>query len=1074
MQPVPFFTAGFLFGIIGLVHGWLPALSRAAEPPRGEVDFFETKIRPVLVDQCYECHATGAAKVKGGLLLDTREGLLRGGESGPALVPGKPGESLLVAALKHENLEMPPKKKLSGEVVGDFVRWIESGAVDPRSAAGGASSASAPKGVDFEKGRRHWAFIPPARGPRPVVKRDEWPRGEVDYHVLAALESRQLRPVAPAGKRELLRRATFDLTGLPPTPAEIAGFLADSSPGAFGRVVERLLASPHYGERWGRYWLDVARYAEDQAHTFGVTPNTSGYRYRDWVIEAFNADMPYNEFVMRQIAGDRLGEAPEVARKHLPALGFFGLGAQYYKNSDKAKVLADELDDRVDTLTRGFLGLTVACARCHDHKFDPVPTQDYYSLAGVFQSCNMVNIPLVAREEVALYDAGQARVKAVDSRLKAFGTGQKKTLAENEVGRIPEYLQALWKSRHPKNPAAGADLKAQMDAAGLREGALKKWAELLEPSKKGQLPAMAPWFELEAAAASLSEDEVFTRLGAAGELIQKRVYAALAERDGRPVSETAPARGEAKFVSPVLNPQRRVARIDLDVTGARHLYLVVTDGGDGINSDHADWCEPRLVGPAGERKLTDLPWTSARASYGTVRLHANFAGAALSLEGRRFEDGIGTHAASEVVYEIPEGYQRFTATVGLDGAAVGSVQFRVYFAPPGDNPTGGLKEAKLSPQAQDLLTAVVGDKGVLSVGDQEWEKLLPEGEKAALQALKAELEETKKGAPPIYALAHGIADATARDMKVFMRGDPARTGEVAPRRFLRILSREGEPERFVDGSGRRELAEAVASPSNPLTARVMVNRIWQHHFGVGLVGTPSNFGTLGEAPTHPALLDYLAVRFVESGWSIKAMHRELMLSATYQLAAVGDADNERVDAENRWLWRMNRRRLDVESWRDAMLSVSGLLDTQRGGPSTDLAQANNRRRTVYGKVSRHELDGVLRLFDFPDANITSDKRTETTVPQQQLFVLNSPFVVEQAKALSARLLADRALADDAARLDHAFLLAYGRPVAPEELTVLAAYLRESDPEGSQNINKLSRWERVAQTLLGANEFLYTD
>jgi hypothetical protein len=728
----------------------------------------------------------------------------------------------------------------------------------------------------------------------------------------------------------------------------------------------------------------------------------------------------------------------------------------------------------VDTLTRGFLGLTVACARCHDHKFDPVPTQDYYSLAGVFQSCNLTNLPLVEKEEVAAYEAGQSRVKAADARLKAFAAGQKKQIADAEVDRVPEYLEAVWKLRIPKSGTPARTPKALAAEANLREGAIRKWEELLDSKNSGKLPVFTPWFELAAAATRTPGEEVPAQLASTAKTLQGHLYAALAERDGLPYRGGAASKGDAKFVSPVLNPNLRLAEIDLEITGAERLFLVVTDAGDGINSDHADWCEPRLVGPSGELKLTDLPWKSARSSYGTVRLHTNFAGAPLALGGRKFGYGIGTHAASEVVYELPAGYQRFRATVGLDAQAPGSVQFRVYFDPPSDHSTSTLAKPKVSPETQDLLTAVLGEKGALAVGDDELERLLPEAEKPAFLALKAELDAVKKGAPPIYALAHGIADATAVDMKVFVRGDPARTGEAAPRRFLRILSKESEPVRFTNGSGRRELAEAVASAANPLTARVMVNRIWQHHFGAGLVGTPSNFGLLGERPTHPALLDYLAVRFVESGWSMKAMHRELMLSATYQLAAARDPHNEQTDADNRWLWRMNRTRLDVESWRDAMLSVSGLLDPKPGGPSTDLAQASNRRRTVYGKVSRHELDGLLRLFDFPDANITSDKRSETTVPQQQLFVLNSPFIVEQAKALSARLLADQGLTEDAARVNRAFLLAYGRPATRDETDAVCGFLRGDEPEEIKAVNKLSRWERVAQAILGANEFLYTD
>jgi hypothetical protein len=748
---------------------------RAAEPDPKAVEFFESKIRPVLVEQCYKCHSAQSGKAKGGLTLDTKAALLKGGDTGPAVVPGNPAKSLLLTAVHQDgDLKMPPKEKLSDAVINDFRRWIEMGAPDPRDRVTSAAAAAI-SNIDWTKARQFWSFRPVRKPALPAVKDAAWPKTDVDRFILARLEAEGLHPLAPADKRALIRRATFDLTGLPPTPDEIDTFLKDDSPDAFARVVDRLLKSPHYGERWARHWLDVARYAEDQAHTFGVKPNTEAFRYRDWVIAALNADLPYDLFVKRQIAADLMDKDKPDGYQQLAALGFFGLGAQYYKNSDAARAAADELDDRIDTLARGFLGLTVSCARCHDHKFDPIPTQDYYSLAGVFYSCKLATLPMAPKAEAERYAEAMKPVQEADRKLKE--------------------LQKTEKSK------------------------------------------------------------------------------------------------------PTADGKERVA------------------------------------------------------------------------------------------------------------------------------------------------------------------------------AMQAELDRLKKSAPPAPPMAHAIADATAADLHVYVRGNPAQQGELAPRRFLHVLS-TNDPPRFAKGSGRLELAEAIASRDNPLTARVIVNRVWAWHFGRGLVGTPSNFGQLGERPTHPELLDDLAARFVENGWSLKWLHREIMLSATYQLASADYSDGRAKDPDNRLLWRMNRQRLDVESWRDALLAVSGQLDPSFGGPTTDLNSAQNRRRTVYCKVSRHELNGLLRLFDFPDANITSERRSETTVPQQQLFVLNSPFFIGQAKALAARVGAEER--DDPARVRRAYLLAYGRPATDAEVALALHYLGGKDDPAEDGRNGLTRWERYTQALLAANEFLYVD
>jgi len=649
-----------------------------------------------------------------------------------------------------------------------------------------APAAAGPKVT--AKDREFWSFRPIRDPPLPRVRNTSWPKSSVDYFVLAALEANGLQPVAPADRRTLIRRATFDLTGLPPTPAEVEAFLNDDRPHAFAHVVDRLLASPHYGERWGRHWLDVARYGEDQAHTFNARKYPAGYRYRDWLIRAFNEDVPYDRFILEQIAGDLLDGPGKQER--LAALGFFALGPVYY--GDRKKF--DQLDDRIDTLTRGFLGLTVACARCHDHKFDPIPTTDYYALAGVFASTEYTEEPLAPRATVEAYQRAQGAVAAQRKKINRF---------------------------------LGAEVARQAKAGGDKNAKPKK----------------------------------------------------------RP-------------------------------------------------------------------------------------------------------------------------------------------------------------EDRLSPEARTKLAS-----------------------------LRAELARMEKQVPPRYPVVHALTEsAHPKDLRVCIRGNPDKPGALASRHFLSVLT--GTDSRFTRGSGRLELARAIASKENPLTARVMVNRIWQRHFGKGIVRTPSNFGALGERPTHPQLLDHLASRFMASGWSIKAMHRLVMLSASYQMGSQAAAPNAEKDPDNRLLWHMNRRRLEVEAWRDAMLAVAGRLDGKIGGQSLDLDAPANGRRTLYAAVSRHDLNALLRLFDFPDPNITSAERTTTVVPLQQLFVLNSPFMVRNAKALAARLLAgpDK---DDSARIRRAFVLVFGRPATARELQLGLDYLRAPEPAGGTRIG-LSRWEQYAQVLLGTDEFLYVD
>jgi hypothetical protein len=761
MRSILFLTAVVSFGRT-------PGLR--AETPAADSDFFEKKIRPVLVEHCYKCHGNG--KAKGGLSLASRDALLKGGDSGPALVPGDAAKSLLLQAVRHEGeTHMPPKGKLPAGVLADLSEWVRRGAVWPAATNGDTLRTS---GTTFGAAERaFWSFQPITDPKPPAVQNQAWPRQALDRFVLAKLEARGLHPVRAADKHALLRRVTFDLIGLPPTPQEIAAFESDNAPNAYEKVVDRLLSSPHYGERWGRHWLDVARYGEDQAHTFQARLFPNGYRYRDWVVKAFNDDMPYDRFIVEQIAGDLLTEGDPEA--HRAALGFFALGPHYYGDSAARKfVEATELDDRIDTLTRGFLGLTVSCARCHDHKFDPIAQSDYYSLAGVFQSTKYEEKPLGPPEIIERYNKAQKEMKSCEAKIKAF----------------------------------------------------------LKTEGKGQ----------------------------------------------------------------------------------------------------------------GEKKLGD-------------------------------------------------------------------------------------------------------------------------DAKKKLASMRRELEQIKKSVPPAPPVVHTLSEGKPTDMKVYLRGNPDKEGPVAPRRFLRILAGDNPPS-FTHGSGRLDLANAIADPKNPLTARVIVNRIWQHHFGRGIVATPSNFGKLGERPTHPELLDHLTARFLASGWSIKALHREILLSATYRMNCVHDERNAAVDPANHLLWRMNRQRLDVEAWRDALLAASGELDGTLGGAPTDLGNITNKRRTLYGKISRHNLDSLLRLFDFPDPNISSAARPVTIVPLQQLFVLNSEFMIARARSLSAKLAAEEK--DDAARIRRAFVRVFGRSASDREVRMGLAFLASAQKAA------LSAWEQYAQVLLSANEFTFVD
>ena len=819
--------------------------------------------------------------------------------------------------------------------------------------------------VAWEEARKFWAFQTPRLTKPPVVKDSAWPQSDVDRFVLARLEEHGLHPVSLADSGALVRRVYFDLIGLPPTLEEVNQFLQavkGNRTEATRQLVNRLLDSPHYGERWGRHWLDVARYAWDQAHTYAVAQKTSAHQYRDWVIMALNNDMPYDEFVKRQLAGDLMPEtidqfASECLDKaadpakflRLAGLGFLGLGADYFKVSDPERALAEELDDRIDTLTRGFLGLTVACARCHDHKFDPIPTRDYYALAGIFNGSKLGDMPLVTQDIVARYDAGQTRVRQQDERIKSWCDELRCQRTHEAMSDTVAYITTAWRVYVRKWMNANDSLSEIATEEELSHFFLESWVRYLAPKNtENVVSLLQPWFEI--------------------------------------------AEQYSKTVFP----------------------------GNGV--------EFRLQEIAIPDEIRQLAHSVQQRLLSVVQEHN----------------------------ELEQEYEQALADAD-------------------DNAKKKIQKSKLPTEKQDLLTALWLDDGApFYAGQKATEQhLLTEPEKNQLAKMRAELDRRKKASPPMYPVAH-VLQGDGSPMQIYIRGSYANKGEWTAKGFLQILGSEPSPDdpKLVQQRQftRLNLAEAIVSPNNPLTARVIVNRVWQHHFGRGIVASASNFGHLGERPTHPQLLDWLTVRFIANGWSLKWLHREILLSATYSLSSDSDLSNQQFDPENHYLWRMSRRRLDVESWRDALLAVSDTLDCRLGGPMLDLSAPDNRRRTVYAQISRHQLDSLLRMFDFPDANVTSALRSETTVPQQQLFVLNSEFFINQAKAFAERI--QKSNEDEVQRIRNAYQVAYGRLPTDEEEEVGLEFL--SSPADVGNEDKLSHWQQYAQALLAANEFMYVD
>ena len=910
--------------------------ARAAPPPTEAVAFFEANVRPVLIEHCLKCH--GPEKQESGLRLDSRAAALKGGNTGPAIDLADPDGSTILLAIEHEDdlLKMPPEEKLPDPEVEAITAWVRMGAPWPEE-----PSATVQAGADPEA--KHWAFEPVRAVGPPEVRDPSWVATPVDAFILARLEAEGLTPSPSVDRRTLIRRASFDLLGLPPTPEEVDAFVADTEADAYPKLIDRLLASPRYGERWGRHWLDVARYADTKGYVFQEERRYPySYTYRDYVIGAFNADLPFDRFIVQQVAADSLPEAKRTPGLQA-ALGFLTLGRRFLNNQQ------DIIDDRIDVVSRGLLGLTVACARCHDHKYDPIPTEDYYSLYGIFNSSTEPDdLPLIgeppAGPEADDYRKQVAeRQVAYDAMLESF-----RDQARGELrSKVGAYLGAADDLEfNPRHADFDARTRADDLKPELLRGFMESWKGLLARTRQAPDSVLAPWH----AFAALPADE----FAAQAEVVADRF---------RADDEASPARRAAEAVA--------------------------------------------LPAPDSLRTLVDR--------YGQIL--------ARSLESPGSE-----------------------ADPALDAV-------------------------------RNLIEAADGPFAFLD-GDLESGRLLNKADRNKLRDLRKKIDAlvvSHPGAPP---RAMVLVDRPEPiEPRVLLRGNVGRPGKEVPRRFLAALS---GPERtpFRQGSGRLELAQAIASPTNPLTARVMVNRVWMHHFGEGLVRTPSDFGLRSEPPSHPELLDHLAARFVAGGWSVKDLHRVIMLSNAYRQRSEPRPEGLEVDPENRLLWRQDRRRLEFEALRDALLAASGRLDPTMGGRSVSISRTPfTNRRTVYGFIDRSDLEGVFRAFDLASPEASSPKRFETTVPQQALYLMNGPFVIEQVRQLAAR--ADREAGgndlEGHVRALHRRLFA--REPSPDEIALAARFLEhraESGDDEAPAKGRLSPWESYTQVLLLTNEFLFVD
>jgi hypothetical protein len=1091
-----------LVGIIALL-----AAAPACQAGAGD-EFFEKEIRPILAEHCQRCH--GDAKPKGGLRLTARARLLKGGDSGPAAVAGNTDESLLIKAVRYtDELRMPPKGKLPQRQIDALTRWVQSGLPWPEANA--TSVAAGGKFVITPEQKQFWSFQPIKPTLPPAVRDAAWAQSEVDRYVLAALETRGLRPAAPADRRTLVRRVTFDLTGLPPTPEEVEAFVNDPRPDAYPRLVDRLLASPAYGERWGRHWLDLARYTDSfDARITGTSEMDCGdaWRYRDWVVNAFNRDLPYNRFLTDQIAGDLVPGDEASQRDGIIATTFLTIGNWGGGDADKEKLLTDIADDQVDVVSRTFLGITLACARCHDHKFDPFSQADYYGLAGIFFSTHilanvgpktngppMLRVALEGPTELARQRQHQKQLAAAEKQLKQTAENHYRAFVNQQQARTAEYLLAAEDYRSQASP--GLAIEEFASRRGLHGFALRQWLEYLgrddiyplmtRPIRDVLGKAGVHGWRGEPECPSLLVNTTQAEVSLLTfTLPPHAVSVHPGPSNGVVVGWRSPMAGTVRIRGKVSDADAACGdgiawAIDLRSAGLRRELAAGEIPNGGSQPFELGRGAPNLaaiaVRPGDRIELVVLPRANYVCDTTVVDLEIALADGSRiwNLAGDLVPDphvgGQGNPHADR--YGNPGVWSFMDMANSHRGTAdANRPELAAWERAVAEARTGKTSRKVLEQAARSATKSLAFEKSRSPywIKRPEDEAALSAEARMELRRLRQEIVSLRKTTFPPPEFANGAQEggvpgsshAGVHDVRIHIRGRYDRLGELVPRRFPEVLVADA-PKAIQGGSGRLELARWLTRADNPLTARVMVNRIWQQHFGRGIVPTPSNFGKLGRPPTHPELLDYLAGEFIRSGWSIKHVHRLLLLSATYQQSSDAAPQTQKIDPDNNLLERMSRRRLEAESIRDSVLAVAGSLIRQSSGPA--VRDFNAPRRTLYLMTIRSDRSGFGPLFDVADSTAPVEARTTSTVAPQALFLLNSPFILQQTRLLAQRIMAEGM--DDRSRLTRAYALLYGRPPQVDEMQVGLEYLASAAATGRA-------WEEYCQVLLCANEFLYID
>jgi hypothetical protein len=1065
--------------------------ARAADPkPTPEqAEFFEKKVRPVLVSQCFPCHNAGK-KRSGGLLLDSRAGLLKGGDTGPAIVPGDPAKSLLVTAIGYQDIpKMPKRTKLPDEQIADLTAWVKMGAPWPDDKT---VADNTPKPFNLETRRRHWSMQPVAMVTPPQVKDKDWPRNDVDRFILAALEAKGLRPAAPAEKRTWLRRVTFDLIGLPPTPDEIDAFLKDDSPQAYEKVVDRLLVSPHYGERWGRHWLDLVRFAETSGHEFDFDiPHA--YEYRDYVIRAFNADVRYDQFVREHIAGDLLTKPrrhpTEGFNESVIATGFWYLGESKHSPVDIRQDGADRRDNMIDVFSKTFLGLTVACARCHDHKFDAITQKDYYSLVSYLQSSRFDRAFIDAPEKI---DVPARKMRELRSQVNKLAVTQSAKVLSERL----DMLSAALLDRKSDDYAAFRKALAAVDPRQANNP-FGLWRALTDGDAFEKPDVFAAQRKTILDRPRFVEPETLDDFRRGG---FKHWFTTGAAFGGGPSSA----------FDALLQPDKPVPVKSLIGHGVAHSGLVSGKLQGTLRSRtftiEKKYIHYRVAGHGAKVNLIIDGYQNIREPiYGGLTFDLN-SGDAFVWHKQDVSMWVGLKAYVEVL-DDGDGFAALDRVVFNDGGQ------------PGDGPNTFLLDLLRDPavtsadalahKCQAALTDLVAEwrDGKLDAAKDTDARLaalnallssevlttLPSAaaekpiiDRGELSGLLKQIRDIEAKLPaPRRALA--MTDGDGNNDYVYIQGNHKKRGEEAPRRFLEALAGAKQPAP-AKGSGRLELAERLLDESDPLPARVMVNRLWEHHFGEGIVGSVDNFGALGQAPTHPELLDWLASEFRRQKWSVKQMHRLMVLSNTYRMASRSDAKSDEADPGNRLLHRMPIRRLEAEAVRDAMLAVSGRLDRRlygpgplpyltpfmvgRGRPGSSGPLDGDGRRSVYLNVRRNFLNPMFLALDYPVPFTTIGKRTVSNVPAQALTLLNNPFVIQQAQLWSKQVLREPNRTP-VERITMMYVVAFGRPPTDGELKDAQDFLAEQGKEYGKADDPRA-WADLCHVLFNVKEFIFVN